>query len=261
MSKLEGTKEWADHNINLFTGNCKNGCIYCYAAANNHRFKKSFEFKVKASMLGMNFKKRDGITMYPSAHDIRPEHLNLHVEFLKRFLQPGNKVLIVTKPFPECIERLCKELIPYREQVEFRFTIGSSTTAILHYYEPFAPSFMQRAQAVEIAYKAGFQTSLSIEPMLDSSPELILNLLSCMITGEIWVVKMNHAVARIAANGHRDNIEVVKSLVEWQSDDKNIMGIVNNLSRYDNVRWKDSIAEVINRNKKENPVDSEKVVG
>jgi len=249
--KITGTKEWASRTLNLFTGNCPNRCIYCYAAANNHRFNLPKEPKVKEKMLTMKFKKRNGITMYPSTHDIRSEHIELHVEFLKRFLEPGNSVLIVSKPFPECIERLCKELEQYKEQIQFRFTIGSSVTAILRYYEPYAPSFMERAQAVEIAYKAGFKTSLSIEPMLDDSPELILNLLSCMITGDIWVGKMNHAVARIASNGHRDKIETVKSLVEWQSDDKNIMGIVNNLSQYKNMRWKDSIAEVINRTKKE----------
>jgi len=249
--KITGTKEWASKTINLFTGDCPNGCIYCYAAANNHRFKLPREFRVKDSMLGVKFKKREGITMYPSTHDIRPEHIDLHVDFLKRFLEPGNKVLIVTKPFPECIERLCKELMPYREQVEFRFTVGSGNSETLKYYEPFAPSFTQRAQAIEIAYNAGFKTSLSIEPMLDIIPYLIILHLYPFISGEIWIGKMNNAVVRISSNGHRDKIEIVKSLVEWQASDSNIMGIVNNLSQYDNVRWKDSIAEVINRNKKE----------
>jgi len=253
MKKKTGTKEWAENSLNLYTGNCANGCIYCYANANNYRFKKSSEFKIKAAMLGHNFKKREGVTMYPSAHDIRPENLTMHVEFLKRFLMPGNKVLIVTKAFPECISRLCKELKPYREQVEFRFTIGSSNSAILHFYEPNASSFLQRAESVVIAYDAAFETSLSIEPMLDESPELIINNLRPFISGEIWLGKMNHAIARVASNNHKDKLQLVKKLIIWQHSDTNIMGIVNNLSSNPQVRWKDSIADVIERNMFFNP--------
>jgi len=250
MIPILGTKEWADRNINLFRGNCPNGCIYCYAITNNKRFGFEPDFTVKTPTLIKNYRRRDYVTMYPSAHDITPEYIDYHVDFLKRFLSPGSRVLIVTKPNPACIKTLCKELKQFKEQIEFRFTVGSSSSEVLQFYEPYAPLFNDRAQAISIAYFEGYTTSLSIEPMLDTSPHQIIQQLECFITRNIWVGKLNHSEYRVKMNGHANKLDRVRELTQWQANDENILRIVDKLSIYSNVKWKDSIREVIERNKK-----------
>lgn len=244
-SKITGTKEWAEKTINLFTGDCANGCIYCYASANNKRFNKPSDKVLKKNILHHNFKKREYLTMYPSTHDIRFEDIDLHVQFLHNFLKSGSQILIVTKPSLLAIDRLCQELKPYQAQIEFRFTVGSSNSVTLGFFEPNAPRYSERYAAVIRASTLGYRVSLSIEPMLDQNPERIIEDVKDFITGDIWVGKMNQPKARLKLNGNEDKLSKVMELAEWQANDKNILGIVKKLSKYPNVRWKDSIQEVI----------------
>ncbi|MDX9847447.1 MAG: hypothetical protein RBT74_10745 [Tenuifilaceae bacterium] len=244
--KKTGTREWAEKTINLFTGNCANGCIYCYASANNNRFGKPGDKVLKKDILRHNYQKREYLTMYPSTHDIRLEDIELHVEFLQNFLRSGSPMLIVSKPSLLVVERLCKELKPFRDQVEFRFTIGSSNSAALSFFEPEAPRYSERYASVIRASTLGYRVSLSIEPMLDQHPERVIEDMKEFITGDIWVGKLNQPQARLKLNGHEDKLAKVMRLVEWQSNNENIMEIVWRLSKYPNVRWKDSIQEVIN---------------
>lgn len=242
-----GTKEWADETINLCQGKCPNNCIYCYQHSNINRLKLNPEYRVNIDQLCKKFKKKDHVIMYPSAHDIDFQHIKEHVSFLKNLLSVGNSVLIVSKPNYGSIETLTYELQPYRSLVEFRFTIGSHRSEILKFYEPDAPDFAERIKCLTTAFFSGYKTSLSIEPMLDTYPEGVIERVMDYVTGDIWVGKMNHAKARITLNGHADKWNRVKELVAWQSDDQNILKLVERLSRYSQIKWKDSIKKVIEK--------------
>ena len=247
-----GTKEWAEKNINLFTGNCENGCIYCYAKANNARYKKDGTFLIKESILNQKFvKKREYLTMFPSTHDIRPENINEVITFLKKFLASGSPILIVSKPFDYCISQICDELEQYKEQIMFRFTVGSFHNSVLEFYEPNAPDILDRLKAIKTAYNKGFKTSLSIEPMLDEYPENIVESLHQYITDDIWIGKMNFPKQRLALNNNNspEIMERVNLLIAFQEDDKNILEIVNRLSEYKSVVWKESVQKVIDKHK------------
>lgn len=247
-TKITGTKEWAEKNINLFTGKCVNGCIYCYASANITRYNQNPDFIIKEELLDRNFKRRNYLTMYPSVHDIRPENIKQHIQFLTRFLESGSEILIVTKPHFSCVADLCFNLRSFKRQIEFRFTVGSSDSEVLNFYEPNAPDFNERVKSLVTAYFADYKTSISIEPMLDEHPEHVIERVHAFTTGEIWIGKMNHPKARLKLNGHLDKMDRVNQLIEWQSNDENILRIVKKLSVFPNVRWKDSIKEVIERN-------------
>jgi DNA repair photolyase len=249
MKKITGTKEWAKKTINLFTGDCSNGCIYCYASANNRRFGKSPEKVLKGNLLTHNFRKRDYLTMYPSAHDIRMEDIEHHIQFLKNFLGSGSSILIVSKPSLMVIDNLCRELKPFQDQVEFRFTVGSSNSSLLEFYEPNAPRYSERYASIVRASVLGYRVSLSIEPMLDPYPDRIIEDVKGFVTGDIWIGKLNQAKARIISNGYRSKLYVATELMRWQAKDSNILDIAERLSKYPNVKWKDSIQEVISRNK------------
>lgn len=244
---ITGTKEWAEKNENLFQGKCPNNCIYCYAHANISQYKQNPEYRLNKEQLTRTFERRKYKTMYPSTHDIHFENIKDHVTFLKNFLKSGNEVLIVTKPRYECIETLCSELQIYKGQIEFRFTIGSSRSEILKYYEPDAPDFAERIKCLTTAFFSGYKTSLSIEPMLDTFPEGVIERVIDYVSGDIWIGKMNHAKARLSLNGHADKKKRVQDLVDWQNDDKNILSLVKRLSHYPRIKWKDSIQKVIDR--------------
>ncbi len=257
-----GTKEWAEKNLNLFTGNCKNACIHCYASANNARYKRDKEFKLKKELIAPNkkFSKRDYLTMYPSAHDIRQEDLFQHLVLLDKFLKSGSPILIVTKPDKECVQVICDEFLKYREQIEWRFTIGSTDDKTLRFWDTNAPTFGCRRTSAIIAYSMGYKTSLSIEPMLDEHPEEVILKLFPYITGDIWLGKMNFPKQRIASNDNNIpdlKMELIEEHIAWQANDNNILEIVKQINRLGkkyklNIRWKESIQKVINKQKTSN---------
>ena len=184
--------------------------------------------------------------MFPSTHDITTKHLDLAIDFLCRLLANGNKVLIVSKPSYLCIKQICDTFGSYKNNILFRFTIGSTNSKTLKFWEPNAPDYNERKQALIYAYDAGYQTSLSCEPMLDNKIDKVIDDLLPYITDAIWLGKMNFAIRRLRTNGHLDkeNQAAAEQLLEWQNDTA-----MNNLyKKYkDNpqIKWKESIKKIV----------------
>lgn len=248
-----GTQEWCSKTTNYISG-CQNDCKYCYAKQIAIRFgRKTTETwvneEVNHKSLNQKFKKIEGRIMFPSTHDITPSNLNYSIQFLKKILYVGNEVLIVTKPHLEVIERLCGELVDYKDKILFRFTIGSTDSNVLKYWEPGATSYEERKQSVIHAFEKGYQTSLSCEPMLDDNVEGIINELQDCITETIWIGKMNFLKGRLKINGHSDSLSILKAdeLIAMQSDDR-IIALVERLKDNPKIHWKESIKKVLLKN-------------
>jgi len=246
-----GTREWSEHSANLFTG-CSHGCRYCYARADALRFKKILRpedwrtMKIRPKEQSRVFKRRKGVTMFPTTHDITPETLDACTEYLKRLLAPGNRVLIVTKAHLVCVEHLCKALEPWREQIEWRFTIGAIRTATLKYWEPGAPGFSERWCAAVLA-QTWARVSFSIEPILDIGA--VVHLAERFADfGTVWIGKMNQVRRRVAIVTDEDERRV-RAIEEGQTDEM-IMELVRALKDVPQVRWKDSIRAVMARHGK-----------
>src|ERR1035438_2142774 len=125
-----GTYEWSPHTLNCITG-CGNDCLYCYSKEMSIRYNRSTPVSwsnevVRPSDLEKRIKKCDARVMYPSSHDIRPEHLQENLQFLKNILEADNDVLIVSKPHLVCIKAICKQFDTYKDKIIFRFSIGSA---------------------------------------------------------------------------------------------------------------------------------------
>ncbi len=248
-----GTKEWATCNLNFING-CKHDCRYCYSKEMAIRFnrKTASNWKDEEIRIHELDKKRSyktGRIMFPSSHDIHPDNLKYTLRFLENILQPGNNVLIVTKPHLSCIKAICKQLEEYKKQILFRFTIGSSNSKILKFWEPYAPSYKERIKSLKHAYKNGFQTSISCEPMLDGSVEKIIGDVLPYVTDCIWIGKANFLLRRLKMNGENDEITLKKAheLLSLQSDEK-IYEIYNKLKRVKKIKWKESIKSVVGIN-------------
>lgn len=253
-SKLEtlkfGTHEWSSKTANYISG-CSNDCKYCYAKEMGIRFKRKTaenwkEEVVNEKLLNRKFRKIDGVIMFPSSHDITPVNLHYSIQFLRNLLESGNEVLIVTKPHITVIDTLCKEFIEYKDQIMFRFTIGSTNTVVLNFWEPGAPTYDERKESVIYAFKNGYRTSLSCEPFLDATITELVEDLEDYITDTIWVGKANKLLTRLKFNGVTDpeSIEKANELIELQSDNR-ILQLFERLKNNPIIRWKESIMKVV----------------
>lgn len=245
-----GTTEWAASNVNIIKG-CSNDCKYCFSKEMSIRFKRKSpenwkQEEVNWEVYNRKVRYREGYIMFPSTHDITPEHLDLAIDFLKRLLAAGNKVLIVSKPSFECIKTICDTFAEYKDKILFRFTIGSVSSLTLKFWEPNAPDYEERRRALVYAFENGYQTSISCEPMLDNKINKVIDELSQYVTDAIWLGKMNFAIRRLRTNGQL-NAETQKAavqLLEWQND----TAIKKLYKRYkDNpqIKWKESIKKVV----------------
>lgn len=244
-----GTKEWAEVNENIQLG-CQNNCLYCYAAANANRFKikkrsdwHHEELTKRADV--KSYPAREGVVMFPSTHDITPFNLEAYIRVAKLILKKGNRLLIVSKPRYDCISVLLEDLAPWKSQILFRFTIGTMNDASASFWEPGAAPPMTRLLCLDKAYHAGFRTSVSIEPILGSIQNA-LDVVHCcedFVTDTIWIGKMNRLRLRVQASE-----EVIKH-VEQQQSDRQIIELYYQLKNHRLIRWKDSIQEVLAKNK------------
>ena len=245
-----GTTEWAVANANFLSG-CSNDCKYCYSKDMAIRFKRKTPDSWRCEEVNSRAFERcphhkDGYIMFPSTHDITPEHLDLAIDFLGRLLKNDNSVLIVSKPSFCCIERICNVYKAYKDKILFRFTIGSIDSEVLHLWEPNAPDYCERKRALIYAYRAGFKTSLSCEPMLDDNIEAVIDDLSEYVTDAIWLGKMNFVMRRLKNNGHADSrmLKAAEQILKWQSDDA-ILELYEKYKDNPKIKWKESIKKVV----------------
>ncbi|MFX0099972.1 MAG: radical SAM protein, partial [Candidatus Hodarchaeota archaeon] len=215
-----GTKEWADHNVNLING-CSHDCKYCYAKKMAIRFGRKTEknwkqMEVREHDVNKGRRRLNGRIMFPTSHDLVParEFLDPSMEVLKKLLVAGNDVLVTTKPHLEVIEYICDEFSEFKDQIQFRFTITSNDDKKLRYWEPGAPSFKERHEALQVAFQEGYRTSVSIEPCLEPDPTGLINSLKPHVTESIWLGSMNYC------GEHDFNSEdTLRNWIKWYKDD------------------------------------------
>lgn len=254
-AKRTGTKEWSESSVNFQLG-CENGCLYCYARQNALRFgkiKRGEDWSKCSTWDGkdrLSFRKRPGVIMFPTTHDITKRNVGEACRVLDGLLHAGNRVLIVSKPTPETGAALCSVAAPFKEQVMFRFSIGSWSDNGRVRWEPNAPPITQRIEALRRCWMAGFRTSVSCEPLLEpwNATALVDNVYG-FVTNTIWIGTLRHVSARTAWCMKADDPRIV-TLEKWQTDEA-VEGVYRALSecRYIKkmLRWKHSYVEALAR--------------
>jgi len=254
--RRRGTKEWSDSSYNIQKG-CEHDCAYCYARDMYERFNRGghpwSEPVIDMAKVNKRFWRRNGTIMTPTSHDITPFNLQHYTTALTAMLTAGNDVLVVSKPHLECVVALCRDLKAFKDHLEFRFTIGSVDDKVLKFWEPGAPAFNERLSCLMHAHHLGFKTSVSVEPMLDRTPLVVVQEVAPYVTDTIWLGKMNDIARRVKVENWTD--EEVKRLdvvLESQTDEA-IMNLVAaaratlSIHTIAKVRWKDSIKDVLAR--------------
>lgn len=247
----KGTREWSEFSYNNTEG-CSHDCKYCYAritAMEKGRIPNSAawaEERVISEKVNMEHNRRlSAVTMFPTTHDITPNILADSLTTIGNILKQENHLLIVSKPHLECIRAICDQFGEYREKILFRFTIGSMDEHVCRYFEPGAPTPLERLECLILAKRQGFHTSVSIEPMLENEigTSEVIKKVYPFVTEDIWIGKMNSAQKRLVFPEpiksemldyfrHVNSDEAVKTLyLRHRNDPK--------------IKWKDSIKEVV----------------
>ena len=247
-----GTKEWAEHSKNIQIG-CENGCTYCYARemavrrklvkdndewVNNPRRNKYSQVEMKKN----KFEKLDGRIMFPTTHDITDDNVDDCVEYLKGWLREGNEVLIVSKPKLSVILKMIKELDKYKDQITFRFTIGSNIDKVLKFWEPNAVGYGQRLASLMACYYDGWETSVSIEPALHPGLGKLIDDIYPYVTDTIWVGFMNGKDSRLDVPEDREHL--LDHYMELLDAVESVIGDLHEYVKREGlvkIRWKDSV--------------------
>lgn len=245
-----GAYEWSSETKNFQKG-CKTDCKYCFGKAMAVQYGRSTPQNWTNEVVDMKKlktvpKKKKGVIMFPSTHDITPENLEYALIFLANLLKNGNKVLIVTKPHLSVIERICETFSDKKDNILFRFTIGSCNNETLKFWEPNATSFEERLESLKYAYNSGFKTSISAEPILDIDVDPLIDKLSPFVTDAIWIGKPNFLISRLKMNGVYDEVteQKAKELISDQSDEW-VIGIYEKYKDNPKIKWKSNFKKVV----------------
>ena len=258
-NKAINTWQWATKTVNCCTG-CSHGCLYCYAKSMAVRFKQltAAEWpleRIREHDVNRKHKKYSGRVMFPSSHDITPTNLDACMTVLEKLLAAGNEVLIVSKPHLDCIRTICDAFERYRDifdvfdghsryRMVFRFTIGAVDDRILSFWEPNAPVYEERKAALKYAFEAGFQTSVSVEPMLDSKNiDILVSELIPYITDSLWIGEMNYAgrFSKYAGMPIQNELNRIKT----GQTHKVIRDIYNRYNSNPKIKWKNGIKKML----------------
>lgn len=131
-------------------------------------------------------------------------------------------------------------------------TIGSVNDMVLSAWEPGAPLIHERVMALQYARTEGFQTSVSMEPMLDANPDAVIVAVRPYVTGRIWLGRANKLSMRVRMNtAHEVPAMQCKALaIAAELDaiwtDEAVAALYYRLSLlYPQIAWKDSIRKVV----------------
>jgi hypothetical protein len=245
---ITGTNEWSSSTVNFISG-CSHRCHYCFAQAMAVRFGRCRAEEwgtevIDEKAVAKDYGRRRGVVMTPSSHDITPATLPAAVTVFQKLLRAGNQVLIVSKPHLEVIDELCRQLRPWQGQVKFRFTIGSANSLTLGRWEPGAPALWERLESLRLAFESGYQTSVSVEPML-GNPDHLIVAVEPYVTDTIWLGRANQLMMRLAINAAPPEVIAAgKDLLEVQTDGW-CREVYGRWKVHEKVRWKDSIKRLI----------------
>jgi len=249
--KKTGTREWAEDTVNNQLG-CEHDCLYCYARETALRYKRIASAAdwstpaINQKAVDKNYGKYQGVVMFPSTHDITPNNISECLIVILKLLDAGNQLLIVSKPHIDCIDVLCERLVDYKQQIQFRFTIGSTRDDVLAFWEPGAPGFEERLKCLKYAHFRNYRTSVSAEPFLDDSIEHLYTTCFPYMTESFWIGTLWEFKRRVDKTSITvDHVYAfVEPLLKCQSKAA-IRRLYEKLNGRPLIKWKDSIREIV----------------
>jgi len=177
--------------------------------------------------------------MFPSSHDIVdvPKIKEACYTVIEKLLLAGNEVLITIKPSLSVTKEIIEQFIKYEPQIQFRFTITSNNNELLSFWEPNAPPYEERLESLILAYNEGYKTSVSIEPFLDSEPQILVKEIAPYITESIWIGPMNY----ISRNNIPADVQPMYEKMRENVEVRHLKEIYEELKDFPKIQFKDSM--------------------
>lgn len=258
-----GTREWAKKEINCIKG-CGTYCLYCYAKGIAKHYKrcieetwKDMEINWNAVKKGYGRVRKEGSQphdiMFPTSHNIIIDepYFSASITVLKKLLESGNTVLVTIKPFLNVVKKLCEIIQNYKKMLTYRFTIGSTSSELLKVLETNAPSFEERLKALKYAASEGFNTSISIEPLLDSTPFKLIKKLEPYLSpvnyekdiGTIWIglLKTQYIPIAMRTGEVKRFVAYIKPKLQFS----HVYHYYEKLYNHPRIRWKESVVKLM----------------
>jgi hypothetical protein len=186
--------------------------------------------------------------MFPTTHDIHSGNVDAAIETIGLCLERGRRVLVVTKAEYAAVEAICRAFDSREVGPMFRFTVGAVTPEILARWEPEAPPLAERLEALRLACGMGYETSVSMEPLLEpENVEVLVNLVKPYVTDTIWIGTLRDMDARCAWWREQESSEPVRQMARlraWQTPG-GILHVWHVTRHIPGIRYKDSYREVL----------------
>jgi len=250
IKEKDNVQDWADKGINISKG-CSNNCRYCYAREISVRrhgnvYENWPNEQLNQKMIKKGWRLSSKRLMFPTTHDITPGTYDACESVLKKLLEAENQVLVVSKPRVDLIEKLCDSLEPYKKRMMFRFTISARNNEILSFWEPNAPSYEDRVDALIIAGAKGFRTSVSIEPMLDPGDiKGLVEDLREFTSDSMWIGPVKMIRKRTRIDSEEIELEVQK-IEAGQTPDK-LLEVYNLYKNDPLIKWKGHFRKLLRK--------------
>ena len=254
VNLLTGTRQWCDKGgENNSVDGCRHACRYCYGfgmKAGLYGGKLGIspaawlQERINPAMTKRAMRQRRIIKneLYPSTHDITPPLIDHHIKVITSILPQCKRLLVVSKPHLVCVQAICKACRSFQDRLIFRFTIGSADDSVLRYWEPGAPPYTERLESLEYAFREGFQTSVSGEPMVDGNIEQVILDCQPFVTHSFWIGKANNLRKWLAVTGQNSPtiVQAADTLIASQNDQR-IEQLHQKYGAADLVKYKDSV--------------------
>lgn len=258
-----GTREWAKKEVNCIKG-CSTYCLYCYAKGIAKHYKRCIEetwknMEINWSVVNKNYGRvrKKGFQpydiMFPTSHNIIIDepYFSACTTILKKLLDSGNTVLVTLKPSLNVVKSLCELFQNYREAMTFRFTIGSTNSNLLKVLEINAPSFEERLESLKYATIKGFNTSISIEPLLDPTPFKLIEKLESHLPllnyerdiGTIWIGLLK--TQYIPINLRKGDVKELLKHLYPKMQFEHVYHYYEKLYDHPRIKWKESIVKMM----------------
>jgi DNA repair photolyase len=228
--------------LNLVNG-CRYNCKYCQArvdalVAGTKTAATWADEEIDPTIAKRQIQKESRVYVFPAAHDLHRDNLEAALSLLIKILAAGNRVVITTKPYFEAVRKICEELAHYKTWILFQFSIGSINSQVLKYWEPGAPDFNERFEALKWAFYSGFYTSVICEPILDNHVENLIEEALPYVNGAVWLGG-SPALPEIIKQDPDFNEELAfrtRQLLEWQSRE-NLWNVYQKYLKNPQIKW------------------------
>ena len=174
---------------------CSHFCRYCMVE--NKAAELGVPWRMKALPLGPVLEAARAMSgetvQLPVTHDIVPTNVGAVAAVIAELLPRNNRVVVVTKPFEVCVDKLTSAFPSARQSgaLSFRVSVSSDDAELLRRWEPGAPLLEERMRVLKKLSAGGWRVGASIAPMLDIPNAVrLFRSLEPYCTDTIYVAKM-----------------------------------------------------------------------